>query len=81
MLALSQGLGGDAEAARDCLQQALALLDRHGDDADTSGQLRGQVLAALDELQSLPPLTDAAAAPPVHLAGADGVDAMEADDV
>ncbi len=81
MLALSQGLGGDAEAARDCLQQALALLDRHGDDADTSGQLRGQVLAALDELESLPPLTDAAAAPPVHLAGADGVDAMEADDV
>eukprot|EP01043_Picozoa_sp_COSAG02_P028724 COSAG02_NODE_1755_length_11052_cov_67.877842_5_plen_389_part_00 len=80
MLALSQGLGGDAAAARDCLQQALALLDRHGDDADTSGQLRGQVLAALDELESLPPAAGAAAAP-VHSAGADEVDAMEADDL
>lgn len=73
MLALSQGLGGDAEAARDCLQQALALLDRHGDDADTSGQLRGQVLAALDELESMPPATDTG--------GADGADAMDADDL
>ena len=73
MLALSQGLGGDAEAARDCLQQALALLDRDGDDADTSGQLRGQVLAALDELESMPPGTDAG--------DAAGADAMDADDL
>ena len=77
MLALSQGLGGDAAAAGECLQQALALLNKYGDDADTSGQLRGQVLAALDELETLPeqpPRVEGGGA----AAGVD--DAMEADD-
>ena len=29
------------------------LLDKFGDDADTSGQLRGQVMAAIEELETL----------------------------
>ena len=80
MLALSQGLGGDAAAAGDCLQQALALLNKYGDDADTSGQLRGQVLAALDELESLPEQQSPAAGGGAAEAAAGGDDAMEADD-
>ena len=84
LLALSQGLGGDTAAAKDCLQQAMALLNRYGDEADTSGQLRGQVLAALDELESLPPPPVEAAADGAGAAdggAAGGGDAMDADDL
>ncbi len=34
-------------------RQALALLDRYGEEADTSGQLRGQVMAKLEEVNEV----------------------------
>ena len=73
MLAISQGLNNDAAAAGDCLRQALALLDRYGEEADTSGQLRGQVMAKLEEVNEV--LAAAGGG-----GGAAPEDPMEADD-
>lgn len=53
MLGLAHGLHGDRPSSTECMTQAIQLLDKFGEEADTTGALRGQVMAALEELETL----------------------------